>query len=141
MVWGLYGVLHGRVQRGANHVPGSDYCTILSALMPLSSCANRSRKKKGGGWRTEDRGRRRVGGDDDDDDACITHPVASLWPTSTPSTTSQRGCCARLQVRDYLPASLLFIIALSVMRGKYGHGKRGNGMLIYTPYVSTWVST
>lgn len=32
------------VRRGANHMAGNKYCTILSALMPLSSCANWSRR-------------------------------------------------------------------------------------------------
>lgn len=51
-------------RRAANHTPGNSYCTILSALMPLSSCANWSRRPEAT--------RRR-----------ITCPVRSSWTPST----------------------------------------------------------
>lgn len=40
----VWGYAPGIVCRGANHIPDNCYCTILSALMPLSSCANWSRR-------------------------------------------------------------------------------------------------
>lgn len=41
IVWGF---APGIVCRAANHILDNCYCTILSALMPLSSCANWSRR-------------------------------------------------------------------------------------------------
>lgn len=40
----VWGYTPGIGCRAANHIPGNCYCTILSALMPLSSCANWSRR-------------------------------------------------------------------------------------------------